>query len=281
MKYVFLGGGDFSVRVLEILRQNNFIPELVVTTSDKPAGRGLKLQSNPVKLWTQKNNIKYTTDYSLLVTGYSLFIIAAYGKIIPKEILEIPKYGTLNVHPSLLPKFRGPSPIQSFILSGEEKTGVTIMLTDEQVDHGPIVAQRQWEIPKLYYKELEEELAELGGKLLVKTIPDFMAGKIKPVAQDHSKATFTKKITKEDGLINLEKESPELIERKIRAFTPWPGVYTFINNKRLIITKAELIDSGLKIQRVKPEGKSEMNFEDYLRGNPNKTIEKYLEMGQE
>lgn len=266
MKFVFFGASEFSVKVLDILYQNSFVPELIITTSDKPKGRGLKLRPNPVKIWAQKNNIIYTTDYSRLTTDYSFFIIAAYGKIIPKEILDIPKYGTLNVHPSLLPKYRGPSPIQSFILNGEKETGVTIMLTDEQMDHGPILAQQELEISNLTYKKLEEKLAELGGKLLIETIPKWLKAEIKPQEQDHSKATFTKKITKEDGLTDLKNEPAEIIERKIRAFTPWPGVYFFINGKRLIITKAELADSGLKIERVKPEGKNEMDFEDFLRG---------------
>jgi methionyl-tRNA formyltransferase len=222
----------------------------------------------PIKIWAEKNKIKTITDYQLPITDYyDLFIIAAYGKIIPKEILDIPKYGTLNVHPSLLPKYRGPSPIQSFILSGEKETGVTIMLTDEQMDHGPIITKSEIRSTKSEtYKELGEKLAKLGGKLLVETIPKWINGEIKPQEQDHLKATFTKKITKEDGLINLEIDSPEIIDRKVRAFTPWPGVYFFINGKRLIITKAELADSGLKIERVKPEGKNEMDFEDFLRG---------------
>ncbi|MCX6731666.1 MAG: methionyl-tRNA formyltransferase [Candidatus Parcubacteria bacterium] len=268
MKFAFFGTGDFSVKVAEILFQNNFIPEFIITTPDKPAGRKMLLTPPPLKIWAQKNNIEFIqleklTRYALPVTHYDLFIIAAYGKIIPKEILDIPKYGTLNVHPSLLPKYRGPSPIQSFILSGENETGVTVMLTDEQIDHGQILAKSEIRSTKSEtYKELEEKLAELGGKLLVETIPDFIAGKIKPVAQDHSKATFTKKITKQDGLINFD-EPPELIERKIRAFTPWPSVYTFINNKRIIITKAKLIDGELKIERIKPEGKNEMDAANF------------------
>ena len=273
MKFAFFGGGYFSVKVLNILYQNSFVPEFIITTPDKPKGRGLKLQPNPVKIWTQKNNIKFIQPDKLTICQLSsvscqLFIIAAYGKIIPKEILDIPKYGTLNVHPSLLPKYRGPSPIQSFILSGEKETGVTIMLTDEKMDHGPILANSKFQIPnsKINYKELEEKLAELGGKLLVETIPKWLKDEIKPQEQDHSQATFTKKITKKDGVINLEVDPPEIIERKIRAFTPWPGVYFFVNGKRLIITKAELADSGLKIERVKPEGKNEMDFEDFLRG---------------
>ncbi len=274
MKFVFFGTGDFAVKILDILYQNNFAPALIATTPDKPKGRKMILTPPPVKIWAQEHKIKTITDYALLVTDYSLFIVADYGKIIPKNILDIPEYGAINIHPSLLPKYRGPSPIQSFILSGEEKTGVTIILLDEEMDHGPILATRElgisnskFLISKIYYKELEKELAELGGELLVETIPDWIAGKIKPIPQDHGKATYTKKITKKDGEINLN-ESPEIIERKIRAFTPWPGAYFFIGGKRIIITEAEIDKNGaLKIKQVKPEGKKEMSFKDFLRGN--------------
>jgi methionyl-tRNA formyltransferase len=146
---------------------------------------------------------------------------------------------------------------------------------DEEMDHGPILTisnlkslpcRQAGQISNLYSKELEEKLAELGGELLIKTIPKWMNNKIKPREQDHSKATFTKKITKEDGLINFN-EPAEIIERKIRAFTPWPGAYFFIKNKRIIITEAELKDGKLAIKRIKPEGKKEMPFKDFLRGN--------------
>lgn len=278
LKFAFFGTGDFAVKILDILYQNNLIPELIITTPDKPKGRKIQLQPTPVKLLAQKNNIKTTTDYSLLTTDYSLFIIADYGKIIPKEILDIPKYGALNIHPSLLPKFRGPSPIQSFILSGaptqgrgkKEETGTTIILMDEKMDHGPIIAisNLKSQISNLYYKELEEKLAELGGELLVKTIPEWIEGKIKPTEQDENQATYTKKITKEDGLVDLEKDSPEIIERKVRAFTPWPNTYFFVNNKRIIITEAKLENGKLIIKKIKPEGKNEMPLRDFLRGNP-------------
>jgi len=272
MTFAFFGTTEFSVKVLEILRQNNFIPEIIITAPDKPAGRGLKLQANPVKIWAEKNSLKHITNYELPITNYDLFIIAAFGKIISEEILGIPKYGTINVHPSLLPKFRGASPIQSFILSGEQTTGVSLILTDEQVDHGPIIAKSNLksQISNLYYKELENKLAELGGKMLAETIPKFINGEIKPQEQDHSQATFTKKITKQDGLINLsaqaglETDNPETIINKIRAFTPWPSVYYFINKKRIIITKAEIIDGKLKILRLKPEGKNEMDYNSYF-----------------
>ena len=226
----------------------------------------MELTPSPVKQLAEKNNIKTTTDYSLLATDYSLFIVADFGRIIPKEILEMPKHGMINVHPSLLPKFRGSSPIQSFILSGEEETGVTIIKIDEEVDHGPVVAQQQLRVKNLYHKELEEQLAKLGGEMLIKIIPDWVVGKIKPREQNHSQATFTKKINKEDGLINLD-EPAEVIARKVRAFTPWPGAYFFANGKRIIITEAEEKDGELVIKRVKPEGKNEMPYEDFLRGN--------------
>ncbi len=281
-KFVFLGTGDFAVKILDILCQNNFIPELIVTTPDKPKDRKMLLTPPPVKIWAEKNNIKTIADYSLLTIDYSLFIIADYGKIIPKEILDIPKHGTLNIHPSLLPKFRGPSPIQSFILSKKEETGVTIILLNEEMDHGPIIASEKLKVKneKLYYKELEEKLAELGGELLIGILPDWLAGKIKPQEQNHKEATYTKKIRKNDGLINLD-EPAESIERKIRALTPWPGVYTFINEKRLLILEAEIKDNKLKIIKIKPEGKNEMDFQDFLRGNKIKGLEKYLKTDPE
>jgi methionyl-tRNA formyltransferase len=266
LKFAFLGSGEFSSKVLEVLFQNKVIPDILVTLPDKPKGRGLRVQANPAKIWAEKNNIKITTNLEILVNNYEIFIVAAYGKIIPKKILDIPKHGTINVHPSLLPKFRGASPIQSFILSNEKKTGVTIVLLDEKIDHGPIIIQRKLitdNLQLLNYKELEEKLAELGGNLLVEIIPKYLNNEIKPQKQDHLQATFTKKITKQDGLINLETDSPEIIYKKIRAFTPWPSVYTFIKGKRIIITKAELINSKLKILKIKPEGKNEMDFKGF------------------
>jgi methionyl-tRNA formyltransferase len=210
------------------------------------------------------------TRYALPVTRYALFIVADYGKIIPKEILDIPKYGTLNIHPSLLPKFRGPSPIQSFILSGEEETGVTIIKMTEKVDAGPIIAQQKFSIFNFQfsnYKDLKEKLAELGGELLIKIIPDWIEGKIKPQEQNYSQATFTKKITKKDGLIDLN-ENPQTIYKKFLAFTPWPSIYFFANDKRIIITDASFKKNKFIIKKIKPEGKNEMSFEDFLRGHP-------------
>lgn len=269
-KIVFFGTPQFSVKMLENMKKNGFTPNFIITAPDKPKGRKLKLTPSPVKEWAQKNSVPAEHDYTNLNSNnHDLFIVASFGKILPKKILEIPKNGTLNVHPSLLPKLRGPSPIQSTILLGEKQTGVTIMLMDEKMDEGPILTQQNLESPisKLTYQELENKLAELGGKLLIETIPKWLNSKIKPVAQNHNKATYTKLIKKTDGEIKPD-DSPELILRKIQAFTPWPGVYTFVNGKRLIITKAEIKNDALILQRVKPEGKKEMTFTEFLKNNP-------------
>jgi len=286
LNFAFFGTSELSVTVLDILIKNGYVPDLVITVPDKPQGRKMIMTPPPVKVFAQSHDLKIAQPDSLLTynlqpTTYNLFVVASYGKIIPKSILDIPKFGTLNVHPSLLPKFRGPSPIQSFILSGEEKTGVTIMLMDEQVDHGPILAQHNLEakLPSalgslasklLNSKQLEEKLAELGGQMLVDTIPKWINGEIKAKEQDHSQATFTKKINKEDGLVDLEKDNPEIIYRKFLAFQPWPGIYCFAqkNNQkfRVIITDMEMSESGqLKIKKVKPESKNEMEYEKFMK----------------
>ena len=286
--FTFFGTSDFAVGVLDKLVENGYVPSLVATTPDKPQGRKMILTPPPVKVFAKKNNLQIiqpeklkpelfasplevelpSTPLGSSTSKFDLFIVAAYGKIIPKSVLDIPQYGALNVHPSLLPKFRGPSPIQSFILSSEEKTGVSIILLDEEVDHGPILESRELRIDdsKLSSKQLEEKLAELGGQMLVDAIPKWLNGETKPTDQDHSQATFTKKITKEDGLVDINKDSPETIYRKFLAFQPWPGVYFFIQKEkpiRVIITDLELIGGKLKIKKVKPESKNEMSFEDF------------------
>lgn len=280
INFVFFGASKFSLIILDKLIENGYIPDFVVTTPDKPKGRKNVITPPLVKISAQKYNLKIIQPEKLshldieCPSGFDLFIVASYGKIIPKNILDIPKHGTLNVHPSLLPKFRGPSPIQSFILSGEKETGVTIMLMDEQIDHGPLVAQQEYqgETSTLNAKQMEEKLAELGGQMLADTIPKWINGEIKATKQNNSQATFTEKITKEDGLVDLEKDNPKKIYRKFLAFQPWPGVYYFTekNNQmiRVIITDMELSPSGeLKLKKIKPEGKNEMKYDDFLKGN--------------
>ncbi len=245
--FVFFGTPRFAVSILEILKQNGLSPALVVSAPDKSGGRGLKPKPPPVKIWAEKNNIPVLQPENLkssnftqelLNIGCLTAVVAAYGKIIPKEILDVFSKGILNVHPSLLPSWRGADPIRAVLLAGDEKTGVTIMLMDEKMDHGPILKHETLNLNHSEnYSELEKLLAELGGKLLAEMIPKWLDGEIEPKEQDHSKATYTKKITKEDGHINW-RESAELIERKIRALNPWPGTFAFWNGKRIKIIEA-------------------------------------------
>ncbi|MFA6273138.1 MAG: methionyl-tRNA formyltransferase [Candidatus Paceibacterota bacterium] len=275
--FAFFGTDDFSVGVLDELKSAGFLPTLIVTSPDRPKGRGLKLTPPPVKLWAIKNKInflqpeKLDDDLCLKIKNYKLKIgvVASYGKIIPKNILEIPERGILNVHPSLLPKYRGASPIQAQILNDEKNVGVTIMLMDEKMDHGQVLVLRELATPTKVptAKELSEKLAKEGGKLLVETLPKWLGDKITPIPQDDSQTTFCKKITKEDGLIDLNGD-PRQNFLKIQAFAGWPGAYFFAeqNGKkiRMKITKASFANDQLKIESVIPEGKKEIAFAQFI-----------------
>ena len=274
IKFFFFGTGKFALGVLEELKANRLLPFFIVTAPDKPQGRGKILQPPPIKKWAEENNIPYcqppkpTPDIlPPNLASCDTFVVAEYGKILPKEIINTPKYGTLNVHPSLLPKYRGPSPIQAALLNGDRETGVTIILIDEQMDHGPVLAQKKIAIlDDDDYWTLREKLARLGGELLAQTLPKWIKGEIKAKGQKHSQATYCRIIKKEDGLVDLEKDSPQLIYRKIRALSEWPKSYFFINGKRIIITSAKLEEGKLKIGKIKPEGKREMSLKEYLNG---------------
>ena len=202
-----------------------------------------------------------------------LGIVVAYSKIIPKEILDIFPKGVLNIHPSLLPAYRGPSPVQTAILNGEKETGVTIMQIDEEVDHGPILAQAKYQIPPdAYTPQVTHDLFELGTELLTQTIPDLLEGKVDLRQQDHSQATFTKKFTWQDGRIDWTQPA-EKIYHQIRALNPEPGTWTMFNNKVLKILKA-VLNKGwtLILEEVQLEGKKVMSYEDFLRGIDQKEI---------
>jgi methionyl-tRNA formyltransferase len=249
IKIVYWGTPHFSAEILKSLINADFKPMAVITQSDKPAGRGSKLKSSEVKILSEKEQIPYFQPEKLKNLEFlnqlkelkvDLFIVASYGKIIPKEVLDIPKLGTINVHPSLLPRWRGPSPIQSVILAGDKETGVSIMLLDEEMDHGDIISNIKFPIPnKLNYKELEEILIKESAKLLIKTLPKWINGKIKPKAQNHEQAVYCQMIKKEDGKIDWD-ESVEIIDRKIRALNPWPGTYFGVCDKKFKILAVEI-----------------------------------------
>lgn len=278
-RFVFFGTPRLAVIALEELRAAGLLPSLIVTAPDKPKGRGMKLAESEVALWAHERGIPVIKPATLRDPAVvdelkrisaDFFIVAAYGKIIPKDILDIPPKGALNLHPSLLPKFRGPSPIESAILSDEPHTGVSIMLLDEEMDHGPILAQRERIIKDWPPKgsALTEDLAHFGGKLLAEITLEYLSGLV-PTPQDHAQATFCKKISKEDGLLDLA-DDPMKNLKKIRAFDEWPGAYFFLDHKgkklRVKVTDARIADGKLELLRVIPEGKKEMGYADLLRG---------------
>jgi len=233
LKIVFLGTPEFAIKPLEALINNGYQIVGVITSSDKPVGRKQILTPSPVKILAEKYRLPVyqpeNKDELLEIIEKlrpDLAVIAAFGMIFTKEILDIPKYGFLNIHPSLLPRWRGASPIQSTILAGDKEAGVTLFLMDEQIDHGPIIQNTVYSIQytRITYSELSKQLAEIGADLIIKTIPRWLNGEIIPLPQDESLATYCHKITSEDEKINWQ-TSAEEIDRKVRALNPNPGVY--------------------------------------------------------
>ena len=275
---VFFGTPQISVWVLEELEKNGILPSLIVTATDKPRGRKMLLTPPEVKVWAQAHDIpvmqpeKLTEEFIADLKGkapqggWDVFAVAAYGKFLPKSLLEIPKHEVLNVHPSLLPRLRGANPIRGAILSDEKEVGVSVMLVDEEMDHGPILAQEKVAVSEWPSRgsELDELLARRGGEVLARVLPQWLKGEITPQEQNHNEATFTKKVTKEDGLIDLN-DDPYQNLLKIRAYEGWPGTFFFKDEKRIKIIDAELENGELKITRVIPEGKKEVDYKVFLR----------------
>lgn len=245
-KIVFMGTAEFALPILEKLAEQYEI-QGVVTQPDRPAGRGKTLTPPPVKLLALKLNLPIIQPTKLLEPAAyeqliawqpDLIIVAAFGQILKPTILQLPRYGCLNVHASLLPRWRGAAPVAAAILHGDQQTGVTIMLMDEGIDTGPILRQKS--IPILDQdttETLTRRLAVAGANLLLETLPDYLIGHCKPVPQDGNQATYAPMIKKEDGFLDFNQTALELW-RKIRAFTPWPGAYTLLNQQRLIILEA-------------------------------------------
>ena len=271
MKIVFLGTPRLAQIVLENLIESDFKPQLIITGEDKKVGRGQNKSSTPVKLTAQKNGMAVGHLLSEVSKNFDLAILVAFGHIIPKDILDKPRFGFINVHPSLLPKYRGPSPIQSAILKGEIKTGVTIIKLDQEVDHGPILNQREIEIEKEdTHESLIEKTGAIGSNLLLVTLPDYLSGKTKPKEQNHKDATFTEKITKADGQIDLENPpSKQKLERMINAFYPWPTVWAEIEAKRQTPNAKRMRIKLLPKRLIQPEGRKPMAIEEFLNGYPN------------
>lgn len=288
---IFFGTPEFAVPALNALHALDFCAiKLVVTQPDKPVGRHhsrlvpcpVKKAANVlgVKVVTPRHPERSETPYPAAneAEGYNMKILesadigilVAYGKIIPQNLLSAFPLGILNIHPSLLPRYRGSSPIQAAILNQDDATGVTLMKLDDAMDHGPIVAQERIKLRHTETAgELHDILAEAGARLLINALPDYLAGKINLQEQDHKEATYTKKLSKEDGRIGWSKPSDE-IEAHVRAMNPWPGAWTMWKNKKLIVWKASLHngENRLQIEEMQIEGKKRLGFDEFKRGHP-------------
>ncbi|MDD5865157.1 MAG: methionyl-tRNA formyltransferase [bacterium] len=293
-KVIFMGTPNFSVPILEYLVENTNVV-LVVTKPDTFEGRKKELTYSPIKEVALKNNIDVITPNKIIDAfeiiseiNPDIIITCAYGKIVPESILNIPKLGSINVHASILPQYRGASPIQSAILNGDKKTGITIMYMDKGMDTGDIISYEEINIDiDDNYQTLSSKLSLLGTNLLAKTLPDIINHKNNRIKQDDSKATYTRLITREDEKINFSQNGKDIINQ-IRTFSPNPGAYFKLNDKEIKIIKASFIaqkiaksnevvltkntfgitcnDGIINLEIVKPFGKNEMNIKAFLNG---------------
>ncbi len=271
-KFIFFGTPHFSEIVLDRLIAAGFVPSLVVTNPDRPVGRKGVITPPPVKVLAQKHGIpvvqpegNLNTELRIENGGYDFAILASYGKIIPKSVIDAFSKGIIVVHPSILPRYRGATPIQWAILDGDAVTGTTLILMDEKVDHGAIVASRKYQVSDgETFTKLHDTLAELSADLLIKTLPKYLSGEIKPAAQDEAFATYTKKFSTDDAFVDeadLERAQREggdiavTIDRKIRALNPEPGTWTLRNGKRVKLLSAEMAAGKLRLERIQVEGK--------------------------
>lgn len=303
MKIVFMGSPKGAADLLnEISTQRKNDTLMCVTTPDKPVGRGQKIVESFVAKEANKLSIPVLKpvnikDENFLTTikefSPDLIVVVAYGKILPKELLNIPKYGCINVHFSLLPKYRGPSPIQTALLNGDSKTGITIMRMNEKLDEGDIILQEEVDIlPQENAEKLTERLYQKSKVILLKAIEQIESGLAKYTPQDHLLATYTKIIKKSDGFIDLESYSSEKICNAVRAFTPWPGVFVKYKDKMIKILESEVIsdisfngksgqivsiqkdrgivvktkDGAILIKEVQPENSKNMSAYSFANG---------------
>lgn len=274
IKVIFFGSDAFSIPILEALLAN-FEVVLAVTKADQQAGRGKKQTANPLKKFAENLSRAKSRDKKLNLkivekidsknieeikkVEADIYVVAAFGLMIPESLLKSPKViSTINVHPSLLPNYRGPSPIESAILAGDKKTGVSIMVLDEKMDHGPIIAQEEEIIDGEYddFISLSQRLEKRGAALLIKTLPDFIEGKIKPKSQEESKASYCKLIKKEDGKIDFKQDAVQVL-RHIRAYVHWPGSFADWQEKNKTI---KIIEARIQNQLPEPPFTAGMVF---------------------
>lgn len=298
MRVVFMGSPEFAVPTLQRLLEAHQVVG-VVTQPDRPAGRGRQPQPPPVRQLALQHRIRVLQPArarepeavaQVQALAPELIVVAAYGQILPQELLDVPQYGCLNVHASLLPRWRGASPIQSALLEGDAETGVTIMLMDAGLDTGPILTQRSIPIPAdATAGKLSDQLAQLGAELLLDTIPRYASGELRPRPQDETQATFAPLLKKADGELQFDRTA-ERLARQVRAFDPWPGSFTHWERQRLAVKAAHAVDrndlspgqvqrlnahpavgtrsGALVLDRVQLAGRRETSGEAFARGAP-------------
>ena len=301
MKIIFMGTPAFAIPTLQKILNTNNIVQAVYTRKAKKSNRGQKLQNTPIYDYAYKNNIQIYTPptfkdgknlESIKELSPDLIVVVAYGLILPKELIEIPKYGCINLHPSLLPKYRGCAPMERCLLSRDEETGVCIIKIGEGLDDGDIMAMQKIKIDKtIDIKELKEKLSEIGSNMIIDIINKIKNNEtIEYIKQNNELATFTNKITNEDAKIDWEKESVIDIHNKIRALSDSVGVYIYHNNNRIKILKSdyEIIDNNKNNKKIKTiidkyfsiqcidgilkplilqkEGRKPLNIKDFING---------------
>jgi methionyl-tRNA formyltransferase len=298
-RIVFMGSPFYAEVILKALLER-FDVIGVVTQPDKKVGRGKTIQSPPVKILSAERTIPCLQPERLSHPDVldvlrkwdpDLIVVAAYGKILRKDVLEFPRFKCVNVHASLLPKWRGASPIHSAILSGDQKTGVTIMKMDEGIDTGDILTQKEIQIEDNDTTEtLTEKLAFAGGQLLVETLPNYFSGIITPLQQNESLASYTRMVAKDDGMLDFSKSAQEL-ERQVRAYIPWPVSFFTWNQSNIRVYKAKVLESSmlstgqngiigkypcigtgkndLQLRKVQAPGKKMMDGKAFLNGTRN------------
>lgn len=277
--YVFFGNGNFAEPLLNHLKEIDFLPSFIVTSPDKPAGRHQIMTPTRVKIFAEENNIptfqpaKLKDEATLaelkkIIDAADTCIIADYGKILPQALLDLSSTGFINIHPSLLPEYRGPTPVHATLLNNNRQTGVTLIKIDELMDHGPILAQEPVLIDETVWpldiEEMYNILSKKGAEMLKEVLPPYLAGTLIPQEQDHDKATYVKFVDKADAEVHPATDSVESIYLKFQAYRHWPGIYFMHDGKRVkikMMNKAEIL-------RVTPEGKPELDFKEYVKYHP-------------
>ncbi|MEN9604524.1 MAG: hypothetical protein RJB39_209 [Candidatus Parcubacteria bacterium] len=277
--YIFFGTGYFAEPLLNHLKTLNFLPSYIVTSPDKPSGRHQIMTPPRVKIFAEENDIpifqpaklkseESMTELRKIIDGAEGVVIADYGKMLPQILLDLSPTGFINIHPSLLPEYRGPTPVHATILNNNPKTGVTLIKIDALMDHGPIIAQEPvfidetiWPLP---IDQLYEILAKKSAELLAHVLPEYLTGNVTPREQDHDKATIVKFIDKADAEVHPLTDSIADIYLKFQAYKLWPGIFFMNNGKRVKIKDM----NGAEILRVTPEGKPELDYKEYVKYHP-------------